>query len=252
MRFLAWFLLGLQLAIGLALAGPQSLLVTEQERKALFDMERGQNAGLVQASAPAGSLFFGSNAGSLFAPVERRSSSVPGLSAPITGPGKGMGVAGLRDLIAKAEAGKSGYDAVQYGARIKPSKAPTDMTIAEIYHWIDVTPRQPHAIGRYQFIPPTLRRLVKRAHLPATTRFSPAVQDQLADLLLADAGLSRFLTGELDQTGFMNNIAKIWAGLPNETGKSHYHGYAGNKAVISWEYFHREMTRMFPDARRRS
>jgi hypothetical protein len=34
------------------------------------------------------------------------------------------------------------------------------MTIEQIYAWIKAILGQPHAIGRYQFIPATLRRLV--------------------------------------------------------------------------------------------
>ncbi|MEL7092389.1 MAG: hypothetical protein AAFN94_11700, partial [Pseudomonadota bacterium] len=132
------------------------------------------------------------------------------------------------------------------GAWIKPDGPPTSLTLAEIYDWIDATPGMPHAIGRYQFIPPTLRRLVRALDLPLTTRFSPPVQDALAGLLLVEAGMDAFLAGELSRHGFMNNLAKIWAGLPNDTGKSHYHGYAGNKATMTWAYFDKRMAQMFP------
>jgi hypothetical protein len=44
----------------------------------------------------------------------------------------------------------------------------------------------------------------------------------------------------------MNNLAKIWAGLPNSTGKSHYHGYAGNQATMTWARFDAEMAMIFP------
>jgi len=76
--------------------------------------------------------------------------------------------------------------------------------------------------------------------------FTPHVQDRLSDVLLADAGLSQFMRGEMARVTFMNNLAKIWAGLPNSTGKSHYHGYAGNKASISWAKFERAMAQIFP------
>ncbi|WP_413888036.1 hypothetical protein [Tateyamaria sp.] len=155
-------------------------------------------------------------------------------------------VAQLRTLIAQAEAGSKGYDAVQYGARIKPSGEPTTLTIREVYQWIDDTPGQPHAIGRYQFIPPTLRRLVSSLGVSLDARFTPRVQDQLADVLLQEAGLRRFRSGEMERQAFMNNLAKIWAGLPNDTGKSHYHGYAGNKATMTWANFDAQMARIFP------
>jgi len=200
-------------------------------------------------SAP--SLFVGQTEGSMFAPFPVRAMAFPTPTnvrsvsgAPITTFG-GTPVARLRHLIAQAEAGRAGYDAVQHGATIRPSKKPTDMTIAEIYQWIDATPRQPHAIGRYQFIPPTLRRLVADLGVPTSTRFSPEVQDALADLLLVEAGIRRFRQGTLSRKDFMHNLAKIWAGLPLPNGKSYYSGYAGNKATMSWAYFDGEMGRIF-------
>ncbi len=202
----------------------------------------------VRAPAAAGDL---AELASLFADRDER-----GLFAPLpegeikarTALMRGVrlqGVAGLKHLIASAEAGKKGYDAVQYGARVKPGQAPTQMTLGEIYDWIKATPGQPHAIGRYQFIPPTLRRLAAELGAGRNARFTPELQDAMAMILLEDAGLSRFLDGTLSQTGFMNGLAKIWAGLPNSSGKSHYHGYAGNKAVISWTRFQNEMSRIF-------
>jgi muramidase (phage lysozyme) len=81
---------------------------------------------------------------------------------------------------------------------------------------------------------------VKRHHV-----FSPRLQDQLSDVLLAEAGLHDFNSGQMTRHAFMNNLAKIWAGLPNSSGKSHYHGFAGNKASISWTHFDAEMARIF-------
>ena len=201
------------------------------------------------ASAP--SLFIGQTEGSMFAPFPVRATAFPTptdvravSNAPISTFG-GTPVARLRHLIAQAEAGRAGYDAVQHGARIRPSKKPTDMTIAEIYQWIDATPRQPHAIGRYQFIPPTLRRLVEDLGVSTSVRFSPEVQDALADLLLVEAGFHKFQRGALPRKDFMHNLAKIWAGLPLPNGNSYYEGHAGNKATMTWAYFDGEMARIF-------
>ncbi|EBA10511.1 hypothetical protein [Sagittula stellata] len=190
----------------------------------------------------AASLFAGRAAASFFAPW-------PSRGAPVVdriGPRSGGPVAQLRDLIATAEAGRAGYDAVQHGARIKPPLPPTRMTLSEIYAWIDATPGQPHAIGRYQIIPSTLQGLVRKAKYGPNTRFTPAVQDSLADILLEEAGLTAFREGVMTRTAFMNNIAKIWAGLPNSSGRSHYHGYAGNKATMTWAHFESQMARIFP------
>jgi hypothetical protein len=209
------------------------------DRVALVQINRGGND-LVGGGRS--SLFIGQSGSSLFAPYPKR------LMAP-TGDMLGRHTsseAQLLQLIASAEAGPDGYDAVQHGASRRPAKRPTDMTIGEIYDWIVATPGQPHAIGRYQFIPATLRRLAGQAGFNRQTPFTPAVQDQLAAILLNDAGLSNFRSGGLTRHGFMNNLAKIWAGLPTSSGKSYYDGYAGNQSTITWARYDAEMRRIYP------
>ncbi len=152
----------------------------------------------------------------------------------------------LKSLIAIAEAGPKGYNAVHIGGTRRPPADPTQLSLQQIFNWIKATPGQPHAIGRYQFIPATLRSLARRTGTPPSARFTPKLQDQFADILLEDAGYSKFLKGRLSQKRFMNNLAKIWAGLPNHRGKSHYDGYAGNRATITRAFFNRKMSEFFP------
>ncbi|WP_422050987.1 hypothetical protein [Shimia sp.] len=188
--------------------------------------------GAVALRPGAASLFRGRASGGLFAPVQVQ--VLPSAAKQ------------LMTLIAGAEAGKAGYDAVQHGARTRPAKRPTEMTIAEIYQWIDATPGQPHAIGRYQLIPATLRRLVRHQEVPHSEVFDPELQDQLAHQLLEEAGFSDFLAAEMPRGDFMLNLAKIWAGLPTSNGKSYYEGYAGNSAVYTWDYFDSHFRKIFP------
>lgn len=197
-------------------------------RQPLFSMQTESRDAVSSAS-----LFVDRAEGGLFAALPGR------LDAPLRR--GGAKAAHLRDLIARAEAGRAGYDAVQHGARVKPLRRPTDMTLQDIYDWIEATPGQPHAIGRYQFIPPTLRHSAARLDLPASTRFSPAVQDRLADLLLGDAGLMKVKAGEMSVDTFMLNLAKIWAGLPIPSGRSYYEGVAGNKATMTYEAYARQV-----------
>ena len=191
----------------------------------------------------AAGVFIGRAPGGLFAD---RPAHEPAFADAGTARIQGSDVQVIRALIQEAESRRDGYDAVQHGARIKPRKTPTRMTLAEIFDWIEATPGQPHAIGRYQFIPKTLRRVMARAGIAPSQRFSPAVQDQLADVLLAEAGLHRFREGALERRDFMNNMAKIWAGLPTASGKSHYDGYAGNKAAITWARYDAVMAQISP------
>lgn len=190
----------------------------------------------VSANRP--TLFTGRSANSLFAPYPVRYKPPP-ISAGTTP------TAQILDIIASAEAGRAGYDAVVWAARIKPPKLPTQMTLAEIDAWTRATPGQHHAIGRYQFIPATLRRLVRQAGAAPDQMFTPAFQDQLAEMLLRDAGLQKYHAREIGRVAFMNNLAKIWAGLPTSSGRSHYHGYAGNKATMSWADFSARMAEIY-------
>jgi muramidase (phage lysozyme) len=120
------------------------------------------------------------------------------------------------------------------------------MTLREIYAWIDATPGQHHAIGRYQFIPKTLKRLATILGADLDDTFDPQMQNALSDILLLEAGYNDVANGQISRHAFMNNLAKIWAGLPNTSGKSHYHGYAGNRASITWAEFDAEMKIIFP------
>jgi len=205
--------------------------------------------GLVMASAARSGLFATSGDKGLFAPLPERPQAPPtATSASIVNPMASTGnsrIDRLLALIARAEAGSAGYDAVQHGARIRPAKPPTQMTLGEIYDWIEATPRQPHAIGRYQFIPPTLRRVAAVRGFGPETPFTPGVQDALALVLLEEADLTPFQNGELDRQRFMRNLARIWAGLPLPNGRSYYEGHAGNKATMTWAAFDGGMARIW-------
>lgn len=161
-------------------------------------------------------------------------------------PAGGEGLVKLRALIEHAESGTAGYDAWHGRARVPPPKPPSRMTLGEIRHWIAATPGQPHAIGRYQIIPSTLDMLIRRTGLPPETVFSAAVQDRMADLLIHDAGYAGFRAGRIPPERFMDNLARIWAGFPLGSGRSAYHGIAGNRATVTRAFFTGHMRQIFP------
>ena len=82
--------------------------------------------------------------------------------------------------------------------------------------------------------------------LQATTRYDRLTQDLIATFLIREAGYEDFRAGRLSRGGFMDNLAKVWAGLPNASGRSHYHGYAGNRATGSRAEFEQVMAVIFP------
>ena len=139
----------------------------------------------------------------------------------------------LLSLIGSAEAGPAGYDAIHHRASVRPDRKPTDLTVQEVFDWIEATPRQNHAIGRYQIIPMTLSYLVAAENVPMTAVFSPELQDRLAKRLIEDAGLPEFLSGKMAPADFLDSLAFVWAGLPLGSGLSAYEGYAGNSATIT-------------------
>ncbi|MDO6730942.1 hypothetical protein Q4577_12995 [Marinovum sp. 2_MG-2023] len=235
------------LVMGLATT---ALAGTAQGQQTQFSIDDLVNVGSIEFGLSRDSR---ANSITLNLPTERVAAAdidagaLSGASAtPFVSSRSGDQAARLRDLIAHAEAGSAGYDAVQHGARRLPPKRPTDMTVGEIFAWIKATPGQPHAIGRYQFIPKTLRGLLRRSGVGPQQRFSPALQDHLANLLLEDAGFAKFKAGRISDVKFMYNLAGIWAGLPLPSGRSRYHGYAGNSATIKWSSYKAEMARIFP------
>lgn len=230
---------GDDLRIWLAVLGIVWASGLHAELNSLFPREGDRDDSLTNASlfAPSGDQGF-------FAPLPERASTRIAIIPSATSTGNAA-VDQLLSLIARAEAGSAGYDAVQYGARIRPNRPPTQMTLGEIYNWIDDTPGQPHAIGRYQFIPPTLRRVANIRGFGPDTQFTPGVQDALALVLLNDAGFEAFQAGEMERRRFMYNLARIWAGLPLPNGKSYYDGYAGNSATMSWAAFESGMVRIW-------
>lgn len=151
----------------------------------------------------------------------------------------------LLALIGSAEAGSAGYDAIHHRARILPGKAPTELTVAEILDWIAATPRQNHAIGRYQIIPMTLNYLIAAESVPPTAVFTPDLQDRLAKRLIEDAGLPAFLAGEMSPADFLDSLAFVWAGLPLGSGLSAYEGFAGNSATISRDHYEDRFVEIF-------
>ncbi|MCO4847723.1 MAG: hypothetical protein KC448_07090 [Yoonia sp.] len=197
-----------------------------------------------EASGKGASLFAGNVEGGLLAPYPVRIRAVQPPSVMIEP--ASTAVHRIRNIIGQAESPRAGYDAVQHGAKIKPRKRPTDMTVGEIYDWIAATPGQPHAIGRYQFIPDTLRRVVNKVGAKRSDRFTSGLQDRLADVLLAEAGFPDFVAGDLGQQKFMNNLAAIWAGLPTSSGQSKYRGIAGNRATMTLAYFRSEVAKIHP------
>jgi peptidoglycan hydrolase-like protein with peptidoglycan-binding domain len=150
-------------------------------------------------------------------------------------------VGAVLDLIAGPESGGR-YDAV-YPGRTRPQIL--DMTIDQLIQDMRSRVRSQvaagarqgsSASGRYQYIRSTLEDVVRSMGInTATTKFTPAVQDQIAiHHLQRNHGLNNWLEGRMSNEDFLNRIAGTWAGVPKTSGQSAYAGDAiGNAAGIS-------------------
>lgn len=88
------------------------------------------------------------------------------------------------------------------------------------------------AVGKYQFLQTTLREAVKALGISEDEKFTPEIQDKLALWLLKQrTSYQDWLSGVGDDAKFQDQLAKIWASVPDTTGKSAYAGDGINNAT---------------------
>jgi muramidase (phage lysozyme) len=153
--------------------------------------------------------------------------------------GKVQALRPLMDLIGGPEGGAQQYNAINRGvAGDTPAGYPnlSNLTIAEVMRL--QREQGYNAVGRYQFIPGTLAEVVRSAKLdPATTKFSPAVQDQLFVERVTNSPvrprLGAFLRGESDNiNGAIDDLSNEFGVVRNFNGRGNIEGIAGNKPSI--------------------
>lgn len=105
----------------------------------------------------------------------------------------------------------------------------TKMTLAQIDDLQTKMLRDPDnarwnssAIGRYQVVRTTLRKVKKALDLADTLTFSKELQDAIALHLLEGRGLSKYLSGSMTEDTFLTNMAKEWASIPTPKGTGYY------------------------------
>lgn len=141
----------------------------------------------------------------------------------------------LLNTIAQAESngnynayfGNSRNDQIQF----------TEMTVAEVLDWqaqFVAAGNASSAVGRYQFINTTLSGLVDELGVDRGEKFTPELQDTLAEGLLVRRGVYEYLDGKLGRDDFAYSLSKEWAGLPKTIGEnpetSYYAGDGLNEA----------------------
>lgn len=137
------------------------------------------------------------------------------------------------DLIGHTEGtdrGASYNETLGYGAYTGGPVNLTSMTLDEVDKLQGQMLRHPNnswnssAVGRYQIVRTTLRSLKKQLGLSGKEKFTPELQDRLAEQLLKNRGYDDWKSGRISDTRFINNLAKEWASLPTATGRGAYAG----------------------------
>ena len=93
-----------------------------------------------------------------------------------------------------------------------------------------------YAVGRYQFIPSTLRFAVRHSEVDELDMFTPRVQDKLmaALILYKRPAVGAYLRGDHDLQGWaLNEMAREWASVEYRNGRGFYDHVGGNRARIT-------------------
>lgn len=150
----------------------------------------------------------------------------------------------LADLLAR---GEGDYDSVNrgwagdtpQGLTALTGKSYDKTTVREIISmqrgWI-------YAVGRYQFVPTTLRFAVAMSTVSEDDYFTPEVQDRLmaALVLYKRPAIGAYLRNDHDYIGWaLDELAKEWASVEYRNGRGFYDHVGGNRAHITrkqaWE-----------------
>lgn len=87
------------------------------------------------------------------------------------------------------------------------------------------------ALGRYQIVRTTLRKIRAQLNLPGAALFDKNLQDQLGVHLLRGRGIDKWLGGVISQDVLLNNLAQEWASLPTTKGTGYYDGQRSSVTV---------------------
>jgi len=145
--------------------------------------------------------------------------------------------------------GPRGFDTVSGFAPVPPPGPLTGMTLAQVLAYqreIRALGTISSAVGRYQFIYPTLRDLVESRGISDGLVFDAEVQTYLARFLMHGCG---FYTHETPLPALGDCLAGVWAALPVITGprrgQSVYAQDGINRALVGPEVVIDVLSRRF-------
>lgn len=162
------------------------------------------------------------------------------LLAPVAAGAQGFGAndVDFLNMMGDVEA-PEGFGDVFDGVPLLPPGRLEEMTVGEVLAYqqrIRALGTASSAVGRYQFIHQTLRRLVDEIGLSPDLVFDGEVQTFLARLLMAKCG---FYEPDQDSHALADCLAGVWAALPVVTGpfrgQSAYAEDGLNRALVAPE-----------------
>lgn len=139
----------------------------------------------------------------------------------------------ILDLIGYTEGTDKGdgYDeTLAYGAYTGGDVNLRGMTLAEIDRLQTKMLQHPKnrwnssAIGRYQIVRTTLRKIKKELGVADTVKFDEDFQDRAARYLLWGRGIDKYITGKWSKEKVLLELSKEWASIPTPEGKGYYGG----------------------------
>jgi len=151
--------------------------------------------------------------------------------APTAGTGWRYALKPIFDLLGHTEGTdkRLGYnESLAYGALTGGDKNLVGMTLLEIDSLQTQMLNHPKnkwnssALGRYQIVRTTLRKL--RKGFPQAALFDGDLQDVFAAKLLVGRGLLAWLAGTKSTVAFVNQLAREWASIPTSSGNGYYSG----------------------------
>ena len=144
----------------------------------------------------------------------------------------------LADLISQGEgdwnAVNRGYAGdTPGGIQRLTGKTFENFTVGQV---MDMQRSRVYAVGRYQFIPVTLRYAVAMSEVSPLDMFTPETQNKLFAALLDHKrpAVGAYIRGNHNLQGWaLNELAKEWASVEYRYGRGYYDHIGGNRAKIS-------------------
>lgn len=144
----------------------------------------------------------------------------------------------LADLLARGEGGYNSVNRGWAGDTPQGIKGLTGSSFAgfTVRQVVDMQARWLYAVGRYQFIPKTLRFAINSSSVSYSDKFTPETQDRLmaALVLYKRPIIITYLQGSHDDAGAAARaLAREWASVEYSYGRGYYDHVGGNRASIS-------------------